>query len=145
MQLGSASSSPGSGESAVKSDINVTPLVDVCLVLLIIFMVVTPMLQKGVDVPLPETSSPDKMAESAKQVTIAIKTDSKVFVEQNWIPDNQLEANFAEMYRTNPDRQLVIKADKRLKYEEVRKVMKVLNKVGFTGVGLAVLKKEGAK
>jgi len=54
---------PGTGENAVKSDINVTPLVDVCLVLLIIFMVVTPMLQKGVDVALPETARPEKMPE----------------------------------------------------------------------------------
>ncbi|HEY7213558.1 MAG TPA: biopolymer transporter ExbD, partial [Thermoanaerobaculia bacterium] len=59
--------------AGVKSDINVTPLVDVCLVLLIIFMVVTPMLQSGVDVMKPETKDPTKMPENQKQLAVAIK------------------------------------------------------------------------
>ena len=60
MQSGSASSRPGSSENTVKADINVTPLVDVCLVMLIIFMVVTPMMLKGADVNLPQAAKPDK-------------------------------------------------------------------------------------
>ena len=66
----------------VRSDINVTPLVDVCLVLLIIFMVVTPMLQKGVDVSLPETGNPEKMPEGQKQLTVSIKQNGEVWVGQ---------------------------------------------------------------
>ncbi|QQR74217.1 MAG: biopolymer transporter ExbD [Holophagales bacterium] len=142
MSMGVASSKPGSGEAAVKSDINVTPLVDVCLVLLIIFMVVTPMLQKGVDVALPTTTEPEKMPEGAKQVDIAVKSDGKVFIGKDWIPNDQLEATFAEMYRLTPEKNLVIKGDKRLQYKDVQKVMKQLNKVGFTGVGLVTLKED---
>ncbi len=63
----------GGGRDKLQSDINVTPLVDVCLVLLIIFMVVTPMLQKGVDVQLPTTDNPDKKPENANQTLISVK------------------------------------------------------------------------
>ena len=82
----------GGGDFAVKSEINVTPLVDVCLVLLIIFMVVTPMLQAGVDVALPETLDPPKMPEGGKQLNIAIKSDGQVYVGQQWVPTESLLA-----------------------------------------------------
>jgi biopolymer transport protein ExbD len=123
-------------ESDVKSDINVTPLVDVCLVLLIIFMVVTPMLQKGVDVQLPETAKPEKMPEGAKQLTVAVKLDGTVFVGKDWVPDEKLAKMFREIHEQSPEKDIVIKADKRLKYSKVRNVMRVINEAGFGGVGL---------
>ena len=123
-------------ESDVKSDINVTPLVDVCLVLLIIFMVVTPMLQKGVDVQLPETAKPEKMPEGAKQLTVAVKIDGTVFVDKNWIPDDRLAKAFKDIHAQSPEKDIVIKADKRLKYKKIRDVMRVINEAGFSGVGL---------
>jgi len=130
----------------VRSDINVTPLVDVCLVLLIIFMVVTPMLQKGVDVKLPETTKPDKMPEGQKQLNVAIKSDGSVFVEQNWVPNDNVKAAFTDIHTQTPDKCVVIKADKRLKYKEVRKVMQIINEAGFSRVGLVTEKekKQGA-
>ena len=130
----------------VRSDINVTPLVDVCLVLLIIFMVVTPMLQKGVDVKLPETTKPDKMPEGQKQLNVAIKSDGSVFVEQNWVPNDNVKAAFTDIHTQTPDKSVVIKADKRLKYKEVRKVMQIINEAGFSRVGLVTEKekKQGA-
>jgi TolR protein len=120
----------------VRSDINVTPLVDVCLVLLIIFMVVTPLLQKGVNVTLPETVNPEKMPENEKQLEVSIKSDGNVFVGQNWVPNDNLPDTLKEIYTNNPDRQVVVKGDRRLKYKEVRKVMRLLNEAGFTRVGL---------
>jgi len=126
----------------VRSDINVTPLVDVCLVLLIIFMVVTPMLQKGVNVSLPETAKPDKMPESAKQLTMAINVDGSVAVEQKWIPNDDLKAHLEEIHGQTPDKSVIIKADKRLKYKEVRKVMQVINEAGFSRVGVVTEKEK---
>jgi biopolymer transport protein ExbD len=126
----------------VRSDINVTPLVDVCLVLLIIFMVVTPMLQKGVDVTLPETINPTKMPENAKQLTLAVKADGSVFVSQNWVPKENLKATLAEVHTSTPDKDVVIKADRRLKYKDVRALMQLVNEVGFSHVGLITEKKK---
>src|SRR5712671_1247812 len=102
-------------KAGLNADINVTPLVDVCLVLLIIFMVVTPMLQKGVNVALPETAKPDKMPEGSKQITMAITQDGSVAVEQKWIPNGDLKAHLDEIHSQTPDKSVVIKADKRLK------------------------------
>jgi biopolymer transport protein ExbD len=121
----------------VKSDINVTPLVDVCLVMLIIFMVVTPMLQKGVDVQLPQTNQPEKMPEGQKQLTISIKyPDGNVFVNQNWVPPDRLEAALVEIHNQTPDKDVVIKGDRRLKYKQVRKLMQQVNEAGFSRVGV---------
>jgi len=127
--------------SAVKSDINVTPLVDVCLVLLIIFMVVTPLLQSGRPVQLPETGNPEKMPEGAKQITVAIEQDGSVFLGDKWIPNDQLLATLQDIHERTPDKNVVIKADRRLKYAEVRKVMRSINQAGFPGVGLETHKK----
>jgi TolR protein len=128
----------------VRSDINVTPLVDVCLVLLIIFMVVTPMLQKGVDVTLPETKKPDKMPENAKQLTVAVKQDGAVFVSQNWVPDENLKNSLAEIHNATPDKTVIIKADRRLKYKQVRRVMQLVNEAGFSRVGVVTEKDKTA-
>ncbi len=124
----------------VRSQINVTPLVDVCLVLLIIFMVVTPMLQKGVDVQLPETKAPDKMPENSKQLTLSLKQDGSIFVSQNWVPDDQVAAQLKSVHDQSPDKAVVLKADRRLKYKKVRDVMKLINEAGFSHVGLVTEK-----
>jgi len=128
---------------AVKGDINITPLVDVCLVLLIIFMVVTPMLQKGIDVTLPETAKPDKMPENQKQLTVSIKQDGLVFVGDKWVPDENLKASLEEVHTSNPDKEVVIKADRRLKYKKVRGLMQMINEAGFSRVGVITDKEKG--
>src|SRR4030081_3335791 len=89
----------------IKSQINVTPLVDVCLVLLIIFMVCTPMLQKGIDVQLPETKIPEKMPENSKQVTISIQTGGKVQRQQDLDPDDQVPGHCKDIHDLTADMQ----------------------------------------
>jgi len=150
MQLGSsANKSKGNygsgfamGSFEVKSEINVTPLVDVCLVLLIIFMVVTPLLQNGVDVMLPSTMKPDKIPDSQKQVTIAIKANGDIFQGQNWIPKEKFEAQMKDLFAQSPEKDIVIKADRRLKYKDVRKVMEMVNDAGYSGVGMITTRKD---
>jgi biopolymer transport protein ExbD len=144
MQLGSAFNIPGSSENDVKSDINVTPLVDVCLVMLIIFMVVTPLLRAGADVNLPQTNQPPKMPEGAKQKTISMTARAEVVIDGVWIPDQNLAAYFKDLHTQSPEKTLVIKGDKALKYKDVRKIMEIVNDAGFGGVGLVTDKKETA-
>jgi biopolymer transport protein TolR len=126
----------------MQSDINVTPLVDVCLVLLIIFMVVTPMLQKGIDVALPETTDPTTMPENERELVVSVKQDGSVFVKDKWITDENLPVVLKEQHDNNPDRNVVLKGDKRIKYKRVREVMRLINEAGFTRVGL-VTEREG--
>src|SRR5262245_59479045 len=111
----SSSGGPRIGSDPVRSEINVTPLVDVCLVLLIIFMVVTPMLQKRVDVNLPETGRPEKVQEGENQLTIAIKADGQVFINENWQPKESFEARMKEIFDQTPEKDVRIKADRYLK------------------------------
>jgi biopolymer transport protein TolR len=136
MQTGSAEAED------VRSDINVTPLVDVVLVLLIIFMVVTPMLQKGMPVELPITKNPDKKPDSENQVIISVKSDATIYIEQNWVPKTELVSQLKEMHDRNPSREILIKGDSRLMYKDIKKVMDMINEAGFENVGLITEKVE---
>ena len=144
MQLGSAfkKKSGSDAESDVSADINVTPLVDVCLVMLIIFMVVTPLLRAGADVNLPLTDRPPGMPEGPKQKTISMTVRAEVVIDGVWIPDQNLLGYFKDLYDKSPEKELVIKADKGLKYKEVRRIMQLVNQAGFDGAGLVTDKRE---
>jgi biopolymer transport protein TolR len=124
----------GGSPDEVKGDINVTPLVDVCLVLLIIFMVVTPMLQQGVDVLLPEGAHSEKKPGKEGDLIISIKPDGTVFVGQDWIPDRDLTKYITAEHQKDANRSVMLKADKRINYGKVRMVMKAANEAGFTEV-----------
>jgi len=128
---------PGGGSpDEIKGDINVTPLVDVCLVLLIIFMVVTPMLQQGVDVLLPEGPHAEKKPGKEGDLTISIKQDGTVFVGQDWIPDRDLPRYLKAQHDKNPARAVMLKADRRINYGKVRLVMKAANDAQFGTVAI---------
>src|SRR2546425_2796167 len=124
----------GGSPDEVKGDINVTPLVDVCLVLLIIFMVVTPMLQSGVDVLLPAGPHAEKKPGKEGDLIISVKSDGTVFVGQDWIPDRDLVRYLKAEHDKDPARAVMIKADKRINFGKVRMVMKAANEAEFTGV-----------
>src|SRR5206468_695585 len=108
----------GGGRDKLQSDINVTPLVDVCLVLLIIFMVVTPLLQKGVSVQIPQTDNPDKKPENSKQKLISVQYANPpgYFMDQKQYSKAEFQTALDELYQRNSGAELVIKADQRLKY-----------------------------
>ena len=133
-----------SGRDKLQSDINVTPLVDVCLVLLIIFMVVTPLLQKGIAVQLPTTDNPDKKPENASQklVTVGWATPPAYYLEAEQLTKENLQKRLEELYQRTPNAEIIIKADQRLKYGDVKEVMKLAKEAGFQNVGLIADKKQ---
>src|SRR5229473_808899 len=134
----------GGSPDEVKGDINVTPLVDVCLVLLIIFMVVTPMLQRGVPVNLPMTSDPEKTPDTEKQLQISVKADGSVYLGPNVIRKDQVQSELEQLHQRTPDREIAVKGDKLVKYGDVLDVLKACREVGFNNVGLiAQPKKSG--
>jgi biopolymer transport protein ExbD len=129
------------GRQSMKSDINVTPLVDVCLVLLIIFMVVTPMLQKGKPVMLPQTERPDKKPESDKELLISVQADKTIFIDTKWYPDKEFAAKMKEIGERSSNKDVLVKADQRLTYGDVKNVMRMIKDGGFERVGLITEKK----
>jgi len=134
----------GGGRDKIQSDINVTPLVDVCLVLLIIFMVVTPLLQNGISVQLPVTTNPDKKPEGEKQkvITVGYTNPPGYYLgTNNPMGKQELQKNLEELYQRAPQTDLVIKADQRLKYGDVKEVMRMTKEAGFQNVGLIAQKK----
>jgi len=134
----------GGGRDKLQSDINVTPLVDVCLVLLIIFMVVTPLLQKGVSVQIPQTDNPDKKPENSKQklISVAYSSPPAYYMDQKQYNKTEFQNALDELYQRNAGTELVIKADQRLKYGDVKEVFKMTKEAGFQDVGLIAEKKQ---
>ena len=123
-------------KTALNADINVTPLVDVCLVLLIIFMVVTPMLQKGVPVNLPVTTDPEKTPDTDKQLQISVKADGSVYLGSSVVRKDEVKAQLEDIQKRTPDREIAVKGDRLVKYGDVLDVLKACRDVGFNDVGL---------
>ena len=129
-------------KTGVKAEINVTPMVDVVLVLLIIFMVVTPMLTKGQSVRAPVTLAPEKVPEDSKQVLVAVSDKEEYFIDKDKMNLEQFQAKIKEAFQRNPGSSIVIKADGRLSYGVVKTVMLTIRDAGFQQVGLVTLKKQ---
>ncbi len=131
----------GSGGGPM-ADINVTPLIDVVLVLLVVFMVITPLLSSGLPVDLPQATTTETVNDAGQHIVISV-TAEKIAVEQEIMdltiegaefdPD-QLVRWVQNEFNTNPERSILIKADKNLEYAEVRKVMDILAEYRFTSV-----------
>jgi biopolymer transport protein ExbD len=118
----------------LQSEINVTPLVDVCLVLLIIFMVVLPTMVNGVPVALPESSSRASMEERALPITI--KEDGTVYVDTLIIRADELPSTLRKLRETAASRPIAVRADKRVVYGEVAGVLGACRDAGWNDVAL---------
>jgi len=123
-------------KTSLNSEINVTPLVDVCLVLLIIFMVVTPMLSKGVPVNLPVTDTPEKTPDTDKQLQISVKSDGTVYLGSLAVIKQQVQSELEAIHQRTPDREIAVRGDRKVKYGAVLDVLKACREVGFNNVGL---------
>jgi len=124
--------------AGVNSDINVTPMVDVMLVLLIIFMVITPILQKGVSVNLAKTDSPVKMPEADKEdsLIVAVMRDGKVYFNSDVVTADQLTDKVKDRLANRTDKRIFVKADGGAKYGDVVSVVDDVRSAGVDQLGL---------
>ncbi|MGA2146055.1 MAG: biopolymer transporter ExbD [Bryobacteraceae bacterium] len=120
------------------ADINVTPMVDVMLVLLIIFMVITPMLSKGKDVDKVKARNPIPMqaADKSDAVLIAVTRDGGTYLGNDKVPPDQLAPKVKDMLTNRVDKECFLKADQRAKYEIVLQVVQNLQAAGVDQLGL---------
>jgi len=122
----------------VNSNINVTPMVDVMLVLLIIFMVITPMLQHGHQVELARTTNPEQMPDADREdaILIAVTRDNKVFLNNDLIVPDQLSDKVRDRLANKLDKRVYVKADARAKYGNVVAVVDNVRSAGVDQLGL---------
>lgn len=118
---------------------NVTPLVDVVLVLLIIFMVVVPMMEKNPSVLLPDLKNPDAEAKSKTDpFTLAVTSQGDLYFEQDKLSDADLEKRLIQANKDEPAKRLVLRADRNTEYADVRRLFKICQGIGFPGISLRV-------
>jgi len=128
----------GGTRGSVTSEINVTPMADVMLVLLIIFMVITPMLQKGVSVDMAKANNPSPMTEADKEdsILIAVARDGKYYLNQDRVNVDDLTDKVSVALSDRLDKMVFVKGDYRAKYGDVVKVVDNLRAAGVDKIGL---------
>jgi len=131
------------------ADINVTPMVDVMLVMLIIFMVITPMLSKGVSVDMAKTNNPIAMQAADKEdaVLVAVTRDGKVYIGSSQVPVDQLPGKVKDMLSSKLDKTCYLKSDARARYEKVVEAIDNMRAAGVDQLGLLTeeIKRKGAE
>ncbi len=123
-------------------EMNVTPLVDVVLVLLIIFMVITPALADGEPIELPKMTAVDAKPKDLHPIDVTLALNGRVIVDEKDVEPSSLEARLREIHKAEPDRNLLLNTDERVEYRKVRTTFALLQKIGFKGVSLKVVEKK---
>ena len=129
--------------AGIKSDINVTPLVDVMLVLLIIMMIVAPLLQQGVDLKLPVATNSAVKPETQDQTVVAIKADGSLFINAVGVQSGDLRRRIEEIFETKTAKLVIIKADEDVEYKHVMDAMDELRASGIEDMGLITERRTG--
>ncbi|MEQ8311514.1 MAG: protein TolR [Sphingopyxis sp.] len=147
---GGASGRRGRGQRrAPMSEINVTPLVDVMLVLLIIFMITAPLLASAVPIDLPESRAKPVETEEQEPVQLSINADDTIYIGEEAVPEAELPARLDAIARAMEDgerpRQIMLRADKGLDYGRVMRVMGELNRAGLTRIALVTTGAEASE
>lgn len=123
------------GDSGSISQINVTPLVDVMLVLLVIFMVTAPILQQGVTISLPKVEAAPLVG-SEEQFVVSVSASAEVFLNEVAMDLDQLAGKLAAVVRETPDRQVFLRADEDVRYGDVMRVIALLRLAGVAKLGM---------
>ncbi len=124
------------GRSAAMSEINITPMVDVMLVLLIIFMVAAPMLTVGVPVELPKTAAAALPTEQEEPLTVTITSDGRLAIQTTEVLDTEMIPKLTAIASERTSKKIFLRADGAIPYERVAQVMGALNAGGFNEIGL---------
>jgi biopolymer transport protein ExbD/biopolymer transport protein TolR len=129
----------------VNSNINVTPMVDVMLVLLIIFMVITPMLQNKVNIDLAKTDNPIPMADADKEdaIVVAVTRSGDFYLGQTKVAPNELGSKVRDMLSEKPGKEIFVRADARARYLDVENAIDDVRTAGVDTVGLLTEKRSG--
>ena len=135
----------GGAKGGVKSDINVTPLVDVMLVLLIIMMLVAPMLQQGVAVRLPTATNTVDKPETQEQTVLAIAKDKSFYLNAKPVTEGEMATRLNELLENKKEKIVLIKADEEVEYSAVMQAMDQLGNAGIEDIGLITERKKGAE
>ncbi len=126
---------------ALMSEINVTPMVDVMLVLLIIFMVAAPLLTVGVPIDLPETQA-KAMNSDTQPITVSINEEGKVYLQETEIPIDEVVSKLEAVSKTGYDERIYVRGDKTADYGTVMKVMARISAAGYKNIGLVTLQEQ---
>lgn len=138
--MGAQLDTGGGKKKSATPDINVTPLVDVCLVLLIIFMVATPEMDKNAQVDLPKVDKPDKKSKtkSGNALEVTVDKNGIVTIAKKPYTLEELEAQLRKEKEADPEKRVSLRADKSLEFAKIREVLLVVQKVQFMGTAFAV-------
>lgn len=149
MGMGVASGRGGGGRGrrgrrskAVMSEINITPMVDVMLVLLIIFMVAAPMMTAGVPIDLPKTAA-NELPSQSKPITVAVTPEGVIYVDENVVPEADLVSTLTSMGADGAEDRIFLRGDTTADYGSVMRVMGILSAAGFSKIGLITEREPG--
>ena len=134
----------GEKRGAMNSEINITPLADVMLVLLIIVMLIAPLLQKGVDVTLPEASNTTDKPENDTQTVLAVTADGRFYVDSTQTTELELLTTVQTTLERKFEKIVLIKADQDAQYADVMAVLDRLQRAGIEDIGLITERKVGS-
>ena len=135
----------GGAKGGLKADINVTPLVDVMLVLLIIMMIIAPLLQQGVVLTLPAAVNAQDKPDTQDQTVVAIDSNSRLWVNSLEVPEQDVIPRLQSILEDKTDRTVYLKGDKDAPYSAIMKMMDALRKAGIEQVGLITERPTGGK
>ncbi|MDR6434001.1 protein TolR [Brucella pseudogrignonensis] len=128
-------------KKALMSEINVTPFVDVMLVLLIIFMVSAPLLTVGVPIDLPDTQAKSMNADT-QPITVSVNSEGKIYLQETEIPIDEVVTKLQAIAKTGYEERIFVRGDKAADYGTVMKVMARISAAGFKNIGLVTLQEQ---